>query len=122
METHGGIQVKINDEGVILVKLTSKDAIYAAHMQFLKGGGVFIPTTCAYQLGDEVKILLTILDEQQQYLVTGKVVWHTPIGAQGGLTAGIGIQFRGENVAEIVDTITSLLEGMMSSDRPTETM
>ena len=44
--------------------LTIKDqsALHAAYMSFLRHGGLFVPTTARYQLGDHVIILLSLLD------------------------------------------------------------
>ncbi|MDR1661510.1 MAG: pilus assembly protein PilZ, partial [Azoarcus sp.] len=38
---------------VLSLNISSKSALYAAYMPFLKNGGVFIPTTRKYSLGDE---------------------------------------------------------------------
>jgi type IV pilus assembly protein PilZ len=53
--------------------------------------------------------------------VTGKVVWVTPRGAQGGKKAGIGIQLSAEDNT-VVGKIETYLAGALSSDRPTHTM
>ena len=43
--------------GVLSLSIKEKSALFAAYMPFLKGGGIFIPTTKAYRLGDEVFML-----------------------------------------------------------------
>ena len=62
-------------------------------MPFLSNGGLFVPTNKAYDIGDEVFMLLTLMDEPEKIPIAGKVVWVTPRGAQGNRTAGIGVQF-----------------------------
>ncbi|MFT5722645.1 MAG: type IV pilus assembly protein PilZ, partial [Motiliproteus sp.] len=37
-----------------------------------------------YQLGEEVFMLLDLMEEPDKIPVSGKVVWVTPRGAQGG--------------------------------------
>ncbi len=63
-------------------------------MPFLKHGGLFAPTAQRYSLGDEVVLLVNLADESERLSVVGKVVWISPVGAQGNRTAGIGIHFN----------------------------
>ena len=44
-------------------------------------GGIFIPTTREYKLGDDVYVLLSLPDDPQRYPVAGKVAWVTPAQA-----------------------------------------
>ncbi|HLV77152.1 MAG TPA: PilZ domain-containing protein [Marinobacter sp.] len=107
--------------GILTQTINDKAALYAAYMPFIKQGGLFIPTHKQYRLGDEVFLLLTLMDEPEKIPVAGKVVWITPKGAQGNRAAGIGVQFNGDD--ETARTkIESYLAGALSSDRPTHTM
>ena len=82
---------------------------------------LFIPTSKQYQLGDEVFMLLNLMDEPEKIPVAGKVVWLTPKGAQSNRAAGIGVQFSDhDNVA--LNKIENYLAGSLDSDRPTHTM
>ena len=96
---------------------------WAMHMPYLKTGGIFVPTPKRYFLGDEVFLLLTLLEEKDRLPVAGKVVWVTPPGAQGNRAAGIGVQFadsaEGEAVRHKIETI---LAGTLTADKPTHTM
>ena len=67
---------------VLSLNINSKSALYAAYMGHLKNGGIFIPTSRAYQMGDEVFMLLSLMDDPTKLSVAGKVVWVTPAGAQ----------------------------------------
>ncbi len=108
-------------QGFMHLAIRDKAALHAAYMPFLKNGGVFISTNKTFELGDEVFLLLTLMDDPERYPVTGKVVWITPKGAQGNRAAGIGVQFNGDD--ETARTkIESYLAGSLSSDRPTHTM
>ena len=95
--------------------------LYAAYMPYIRQGGLFIPTQKQYQLGDEVFLLLNLMDEPEKIPVAGKVIWITPKGAQGNRAAGIGVQFNGDDEAARTK-IESYLAGSLSSDRPTHTM
>ena len=110
-------------QGILSLAIKDKGALYQAYMPFLKGGGIFVPTQKRYSIGDEVFILLTLMEEKDRMPVAGKVVWITPTGAQGNRTAGIGVQFSESSDGEAVKTkIESTLAGTLSSERPTHTM
>ncbi len=110
-------------QGILSLVLKDKAALYNAYMPYIKNGGIFVPTTRRYQLGDGVFLLLTLPDSSERLPVAGKVVWITPSGAQGNRTAGIGVQFdettEGENARGKIDTT---LAGTQGADQPTQTM
>ena len=91
-------------------------------MPFLKGGGIFIPTSRQYQLGEEVFMLLSLMDDPNRIAVQGKVVWITPEGVQGNRTQGIGVQFTQDDTgAAARATIEKILGETLASSRPTHT-
>jgi type IV pilus assembly protein PilZ len=69
--------------GILSLTIKDKSVLYAAYMPFIKNGGLFIPTNKSYKLGDEVFMLLNLMDEPEKIPVAGKVAWITPKGAQG---------------------------------------
>jgi type IV pilus assembly protein PilZ len=110
-------------QGILSLAIKDKGALYNAYMPFVKGGGLFVPTAKRYGLGDEVFILLTLMEDKDRLPIAGKVIWVTPPGAQGNRTAGIGVQFNESADGETARTkIESLLAGIMNADRPTHTM
>ena len=76
-------------QGILSLSIKDKNALYAAYMQYVKNGGLFIPTNKQYKLGDEVFMLLTLMEESERIPVAGKVVWITPMGSEGNRAAGI---------------------------------
>jgi type IV pilus assembly protein PilZ len=109
--------------GVLSLNIREKAALYAAYMPFLKGGGIFIPTSREYRLGEEVFMLLSLMDDPNRIAVQGKVVWITPEGVQGNRTQGIGVQFtQDETGASAKATIEKLLGELLASARPTHTL
>ncbi len=106
-----------------ILNLTIKDqrALYAIYMPFVQSGGLFIATRKTYMLGDEVFILLDLMDEPERIPLTGKVVWLTPKGASGNRREGVGIQLN-EKHAEMQGKLETYLAGLMESDKPTNTM
>lgn len=109
--------------GVLSLSIKEKSALFAAYMPFLKGGGIFIPTTKQYRLGDEVFMLLTLMEDPNKIPVAGKVVWITPPGAHGGKTQGIGVQFdKNDSGIAARNKVEGLLGGSLKSVRQTHTM
>jgi type IV pilus assembly protein PilZ len=82
---------------------------------------LFVPTNKPYKIGDEVFMLLNLMDEADKIPIAGKVVWLTPKGAQGNRTAGIGVQFSEEDAIANAK-IENHLAGSLESERPTHTM
>ena len=109
-------------QGILNLAIKDKGALYAAFMPFVKNGGLFIPTPKEYKLGDEVFMLLTLMDDATKLPVAGKVVWVTPSGAQGNKTAGIGVQFSEQDNGQTSRKIEGFLGGALKADRPTHTM
>ena len=108
--------------GVLSLTIKDKNALYAAYMPFIKGGGIFVPSNKIYKLGDEVFMLLTLMANKEKIPVAGHVVWVTPSGAQGSRTAGIGIQFSEKDSGAARNKIETILGGALKSERPTHTM
>ncbi len=111
----------VDQQSVLALTIQDKSVLYGAYMSFLKNGGLFVPTAQSYRLGDEVFLLLTLMDEPEKLPVAGRVVWITPVGAQGNRLAGIGIEFSHED-ATITAKIENHLAGSLTSDRVTHTL
>ena len=109
-------------QGILSLTIKDKSALYAAFMPFVRGGGLFIPTKKSYKLGEEVFMLLTLMDDPEKVPVAGKIVWITPVGAQGNRAAGIGVQFSDQDEGAARNKIEGYLAGALESDRPTHTM
>lgn len=109
-------------QGILSLTIRDKNVLYAAYMPFVKNGGLFIPTNRAYSLGEEVFMLLNLMDESERIPVAGKIIWITPMGAEGSRAAGIGVQFSEEDGGSTRARIENYLAGSLESQRPTHTM
>ncbi|WP_411834588.1 PilZ domain-containing protein [Pseudoxanthomonas mexicana] len=110
-------------QGILSLAVKDKAGLYNAYMPFIKGGGVFVPTPKRYFLGDEVFLLLTLPESSERLPVAGKVVWVTPVGAQGARIAGIGVQFADTTEGEAIkNRIETMLAGTLNAEKPTSTM
>jgi type IV pilus assembly protein PilZ len=112
----------MSQPGILTLSIKEKSALYMAYMPFVKNGGLFIPTSKPYILGDEVFILLTLMESNERLPVAGKVIWVTPGGAQNKRTQGIGVQFSEQDGGETQTKIETTLAGGLDSDRPTYSM
>ncbi|MGH8558850.1 MAG: PilZ domain-containing protein [Methylococcales bacterium] len=117
-------EIPINNprQGILSLTIKDRSALYAAYMPFVANGGLFIPTKREYQLGDEVFMLISLIDEPDRLPVAGKIIWITPAGAEGNRVAGVGVQFSDQDNGKIRIKIETCLAGMPGSDRPTHTM
>lgn len=107
---------------VLSLSIKEKAALYAAYMPYLKNGGIFVPTTRPYQLGDDVYLILTLLDDPTRIPVAGKVVWISP-AAGGNKTPGIGVHFPADESGMTArKRIEDSLGAALKSARPTHTL
>jgi type IV pilus assembly protein PilZ len=108
--------------GMLSLSIKDKSSLYAAYMPYVKNGGLFIPTDKTYSLGDEVFMLLTLMDDGERLPVAGKIIWMTPKGAQGNRANGVGVQFAPQDKGATRGKIETHLAGALKSDRITHTM
>lgn len=108
---------------VIQLSIKEKAALYAAYIPAFTDGGIFIPTTRDYALGDDVYVLLSLPDDPQRYPVAGKVAWITPERAAGGRTQGVGVLFpKDDKTRALKVKIEEILGAHLASERPTQTI
>jgi len=110
----------IDESEVLSLAITDKAHLLQVYMPFLKNGGIFVQTKKSYNLGDDAYILIKLLDESEKHTVSGKIVWISPLGAQGALPPGIGVQLS-EEAHEVKKKIETFLAGA-KTERRTSTM
>ena len=82
-----------------------------------------IPGNRPYNLGDDVFVLLSLMDDKSRFPVAGRVAWVTPPGAQNSRSQGVGIHFHDDEAGrELKAKIENLLGGLLQSSRPTHTL
>ena len=108
---------------VIQLVFREKGALYAAYMPMFTEGGIFVPTTRDYKLGEDIYLLLSLPDDPQRYPVAGKVGWITPANASGGRTQGVGVRFPADEKSRALrQRIEETLGTSLSSAKPTQTI
>ncbi|MGD8346870.1 MAG: PilZ domain-containing protein [Lysobacterales bacterium] len=110
-------------QGILSLTINDRQALYRSYMPFISGGGLFVPSTKKFNLGDEVFLLLTVMEFEERLPIPGKVVWITPQGASGNRKAGIGVQFADtQDGAHARTVIESHLATQLKSNKSTYTM
>ncbi|MBB3193731.1 type IV pilus assembly protein PilZ [Roseateles terrae] len=108
---------------VIQLVFKEKGALYAAYIPIFSEGGVFVPTTRDYKLGDDIYLLMSLPEDPQRYPVAGKVAWITPANAPGGRTQGVGVRFPQDEKTRVIKLrIEEVLGTAISSAKPTQTI
>lgn len=108
---------------VIQLVFREKGALYAAYIPVFTDGGLFVPTTREYRLGEDIYLLLSLPDDPQRFPVAGKVAWITPPNASGGRTQGVGVRFpNDEKSRQLKIRIEEVLGTSISSSKPTQTL
>lgn len=108
---------------VIQLVFRERGALYAAYIPAFSDGGLFVPTTREYRLGDDIYLLLSLPDDAQRYPVAGKIAWITPPNASGGRTQGVGVKFPSDEKTRLLRLkIEEVLGTAISSAKPTQTL
>ena len=110
-----------DQQAVPTLTIQDKSVLDGAYMSFLQNGGLFVPTTRPYRLGDEDFLLVNMMDEPEKLPVAGRVVWITAEEGQGNRQVGIGIEFSDADVT-INAKIENYLAGSLTSERVTHTL
>ena len=109
-------------QGMLSMSINDTHVLHSVYMPFIRNGGLFVPTDRPYQLGDDLIILLQLLQEPDRVPVSGKVVWITPTQAGGQRAQGVGIAFDEREGKQLKARIENYLAGYSGSQRPTQTM
>lgn len=107
---------------VLSLSIKDQAGLYAAYMPFLHRGGIFVPSNRPFRLGEQVFLVLSLVDRPQKYQIAGHVAWITPVGTPNK-TPGIGIHLpdddNGRNLRRAVEEI---LGKTIESGRPSQTL
>jgi type IV pilus assembly protein PilZ len=108
---------------VIQLVFREKGALYAAYIPLFTEGGLFVPTTREYRLGEDIYLLLSLPEDPQRFPVAGKVAWLTPANASGGRTQGVGVRFPSDDKSrQLKMRIEEILGTSIQSQKPTQTI
>jgi type IV pilus assembly protein PilZ len=113
----------VNGPGVHSLVIRTRGALYAAWIPLLRGGGIFVPSTREHRLGEDVLILLSLLDEAARIPIQGHVAWINPVHAASNRPQGFGVQLQDNDTCrELRKRIETVLGGALQSTRLTHTL
>lgn len=95
--------------------------LYRCYMPFFKNGGLFVRSARHYRMGQSLALSVTLPDALEPIVVSGKVAWLSPVGAQSANPAGIGVAFI-DDKQDLSGRIEKLVGALLSSNEPTYTM
>ena len=111
------------DTKELFLDLLDNTDIHAAYMPFIKQGGLFVASADASLEIDQLVLLhINLIDEANDIIIPGKIIWLTPLGAQNNMKAGVGVQLEGEHAREVVTKMENLLAGAGFSGKRSDTL
>ncbi|MEN9946367.1 MAG: hypothetical protein RLZZ293_753 [Pseudomonadota bacterium] len=100
---------------IIKVNISSKVELLKMYMPQLKHGGVFVIGNFNYTIGDEIFLILSLPNSNENLAVDGHLVWLSPTTAVG-YPVGIGVEFNANKTGiEAKSKIELLLGGMLQN-------
>lgn len=94
-----------------------------ALMTFVRDGAVFIPTDQDFHLGDKVKAVVSLPNEDQQFTFTGEVIWITPKSVHSARHhPGVGVQCNDADGEAFLKQALHLLADQKDEAIESETM
>ena len=106
---------------MLTLHFEDRDTLYRSYMPFIENGGLFVKTNEYYEPGDQVFLLISLMDSEEKYPMAGKVVWIAPKNSATHPT-GIGVQLSEGDSGRLRIRIENMLAGMIDLDIPTYTM
>ena len=108
---------------MMTMALHDRTSLYNSYMSFISTGGIFIPTEDAFEVGEEILLLLEVMEHADKFPLKVKVVWINPPHTNGGRPQGIGVAFpKGDVGAQAKSIIENNLAGLLDHPRPTYTL
>jgi type IV pilus assembly protein PilZ len=62
----------VAQQGILSLSIKDRQSLYQAYMPFVQGGGLFVQSQKRFSLGDEVFLLLTLMDLEERLPIPGK--------------------------------------------------
>ena len=109
-------------QGVIRVNIDDLKDLYQYYMPYVDGCGIFVPTTEAYNLEQEVFVFLKLPGDLGKFAASGRIVWLNPPKKASRRIPGVGVQLRGKEAPRIREIIEAGLGKSLTSGLPTATM
>ncbi|MCK5725263.1 MAG: PilZ domain-containing protein [Thiotrichaceae bacterium] len=108
--SHSEETAKLVIPDVLTLAIQDKKDLHSHYMPFIQNGGIFIPTKKKFHLGDNVGLLIRFVDRGKKLILTGNVVWISPLSQRHAVGAdGVGLQFSGNAKHKVKKAIEAYL-------------
>ena len=120
--TTGAMSTSVLRSSMLQFSAPDATTLYAHYISKFQNGGIFVPTSRAFELGAEVIIALKLPERPERFAIGGRVAWVTPAHAQHGRRQGVGVAFEADDKSKAVRAIIEdTLGDILTSGRGTQT-
>jgi len=120
--TTGAMSTSVLRSSMLQFSAPDATTLYAHYISKFQNGGIFVPTSRAFELGAEVIIALKLPERPERFAIGGRVAWVTPAHAQHGRRQGVGVAFEADDKSKAVRAIIEdTLGDLLTSGRGTQT-
>ncbi len=86
-------EVVAQSSNLFFLSIANTEILQSIYLGYIRNGGIFIPTRGSYALGDQVFVLLSLVEEKRKVPLCAAVIWITPVQSQENKYPGIGVRF-----------------------------
>jgi type IV pilus assembly protein PilZ len=91
-------------------------------MPWLKNGGLFVPTSKRFEMGQEVLLMVVLPGIEDKLPAAGVVAWACPKDVTGHSKPGVGIEFTDQEGVSLRLRIEGMLVEQLKAKEPTYTL
>jgi type IV pilus assembly protein PilZ len=107
---------------IVPLHFKSTNQLYMSFMPWLKNGGLFVPTSKRFEMGQEVLMMVILPGTTDKYPATGVVAWACPKDVTGHNKPGVGIEFTDQDGLALRLRVEGMLVEQLKSKAPTYTL
>ncbi len=107
---------------IVPLRFKSANQLYKSFMPWLKNGGLFVPTSKRFEMGQEVLLMVILPGMVDKLPAAGVVAWACPKDVTGHNKPGVGIEFTDQEGVALRLRIESMLVEQLKAKEPTYTL
>lgn len=107
---------------IVPLRYKTLSQLYKSYMPWFKNGGLFVPTSRRFSMGQEILMMVMLPESSEKYPAAGIVSWITPENSTGHKKAGVGVEFTDDEGIALRYRIDGLLREQLKKGEPTYTL
>lgn len=107
---------------IIPLRFKSLNQLYKSYMPWLKNGGLFLPTSKRFEMGQEILMMVVLPELPDKFPAAGVVSWVCPQNTTGHNKPGVGVEFTDQEGMTLRLRIDGMLGEQLKSGAPTYTL